>query len=330
MIYTRPIPQTDPARPDDALPLAGGWAWFTHVELLTRSAPPRIVHHSDLSPEALAPLTAARSDFAGLSMARPQIMGILNVTPDSFSDGGKHNAPDAARAHASEMAAEGADLIDVGGESTRPGAETVADAEEIARTAPVIAALKGGLPLSIDTRKAAVAAAALDAGAAIVNDVSGFTYDPALAPLCVDRQAPICIMHAQGDPQTMQQNPQYADVLLDVYDFLAERLTALETLGIPRTRMMIDPGIGFGKTQEHNLALLRRLSLFHALGVPVLLGVSRKRFIGTIGKATDPAARVHGSVALAQAAVGQGVQMIRVHDVFATRSALSLWDAQIG
>ncbi len=330
MIYTRPIPQTDPARPADALPLAGGWAWFTHVELLSRSAPPRIVHHSDLSPETLVPLTAARPDFAGLSMARPQIMGILNVTPDSFSDGGKHNAPDAARAHAAEMATEGADLIDVGGESTRPGAETVADAEEIARTAPVIASLKGGLPMSIDTRKAAVAAAALDAGAAIVNDVSGFTYDPALAPLCADRQAPVCIMHAQGDPQTMQQNPHYKDVLLDVYDFLAERLTALEAMGIPRARMMVDPGIGFGKTQDHNLALLRRLSLFHALGVPVLLGVSRKRFIGTIGKATDPAARVHGSVALAQAAVGQGVQMIRVHDVFATRSALSLWDAQIG
>jgi len=328
MIYNRPIAQTDVARPSEALPLAGGWAWFTHVELLSREAPPRIVPHSELAPDVLTRLTAPRPDFAGLSMARPQIMGILNVTPDSFSDGGQHDAPEAARAHAAAMTTEGADLIDVGGESTRPGSETVPDAQEIARTAPVIAALKGGLPLSIDTRKSAVAAAALDAGATIVNDVSGFTYDPALAPLCAARSAPICIMHAQGDPQTMQQNPRYADVLLDVFDFLAARLAALEALGIPRAQMMVDPGIGFGKTQAHNLALLARLSLFHALGVPVLLGVSRKRFIGTLGKAPEPAHRVYGSVALAQAAVGQGVQMIRVHDVFATRSALSLWSAQ--
>ena len=327
--YYRAIPQTDTARPDGALALAGGWTWFSHVEILSREAPPRVVPASDVPEDVLATLTAPRAAIGPLDMARPQIMGILNVTPDSFSDGGAHEAPEVAVARAREMAAQGATLIDIGGESTRPGAVEVPVVEEIRRTAPVIAEVAGALdvPISIDTRKAAVAAEALDAGALMVNDVAGFTFDPDLAALCAARAVPVCVMHAQGDPQTMQDNPQYADVLLDVYDFLEERITALEAAGIPRAAIVTDPGIGFGKTMAHNLALMARLSLFHSLGCPVLLGASRKGFIKVIGRAPEPENRVGGSVAVALEGFAQGVQIVRVHDVEETRQALHLWQA---
>ncbi|WP_243614813.1 dihydropteroate synthase [Shimia aestuarii] len=327
--YYRAIPQTDRARPDDALVLAGGWTWFSHVEVLSREAPPRVVPIREVPEEALAAMTAPRAAIGPLDMTRPQIMGILNVTPDSFSDGGAHDAPEAALARAREMAEQGATLIDIGGESTRPGAVEVPVAEEIRRTAPVIAAVSGALdvPISIDTRKAAVAAEALDAGALMVNDVAGFTFDPELAPLCGSRGAPVCVMHAQGDPATMQDDPDYDDVLLDVYDFLEERITALEAAGIPRADIVTDPGIGFGKTIAHNLALMARLSLFHSLGCPVLLGASRKGFIKVIGQAPEPENRVGGSVAVALEGIAQGVQIVRVHDVDDTRQAVNLWKA---
>jgi dihydropteroate synthase len=256
-------------------------------------------------------------------------MGILNVTPDSFSDGGRFLAAEAALAQARAMA-EGAEIIDIGGESTRPGAVEVEVEEEIARTAPVIRALhEGGLtaPISIDTRKAPVAKAALEAGASIVNDVSAFDFDPALGPLVAGSGVPVILMHAQGVPASMQDDPRYADVLLDVYDALATRLARAEALGIDRARIMLDPGIGFGKTQGHNLALLRGLSLFHGLGCPILLGTSRKRFIGAIGGAEAPQDRVPGSIATALQGVVQGAQVLRVHDVAETRQALRLWQA---
>lgn len=328
MIYLRPLVQSGAARPKGAVPLAGGGLWFSSVERLERGRAGEVVPASEAG-AALAALTAPRADFAGLSMAVPRIMGILNVTPDSFSDGGRFLAAGDALAQARAMAA-GADILDIGGESTRPGAEPVAIEEEIARTAPVIAALRaGGLdtPISIDTRKAAVAAAALDAGAQVVNDVAALTYDPALGPLVAARGAPVILMHHQGTPETMQADPRYDDVLLDVYDWLAERLAAALALGIPRERIALDPGIGFGKTVQHNLALLRGLSLFHGLGCPVLLGASRKRFIGSIGGGAEAQARMPGSVAVALAGVAQGVQMIRVHDVAETRQALLLWQA---
>lgn len=326
----RPIPLTGPERPAAALRLAGGPLVFDRVEVLSRGAPPRIIPAHDTPADALARLTAPRAPVAGLDMARTNIMGILNVTPDSFTDGGRHDAPDAALAHARTMQAQGADLIDVGGESTRPGAAEVPPTQEIARTAPVIAALRAaglGLPISIDTRKAAVARAAITAGADLVNDVSGFTFDDTLAAFCAAENLPVCVMHAQGDPQTMQANPRYDDVLLDVYDFLETRIAALESAGIPRARIIADPGIGFGKTQAHNLALLARIGVFHGLGCPILLGASRKKFIATLGQAPEIADRVHGSVAVALAAAAQGIQILRVHDVFATRSALRLWQA---
>jgi len=329
MTYIRPIPMTDPARPAGALPLAGGWCWFSHTEVIARGESARIVAVADLDAETRDRLSAARPDFDGLAMDRPRVMGILNVTPDSFSDGGQFLRPEAALMQARKMAA-GADILDIGGESTRPGAAEVQAAEEIARTAPVIAALRqGGLDIliSIDTRKAAVAEAAFAAGATILNDVTALQFDPAMAQVAAASGRPVILMHSIATPATMQDDPYYDDVLLDVYDALAARLAEAMAAGIPHEKLAVDPGIGFGKTLAHNLTLLSRLSLFHDLGVPVLLGASRKRFIGTISAEADAAKRMPGSLAVALAGVAQGMQMIRVHDVAETRQALSLWQA---
>lgn len=329
MIYIRPIAMTDPARPHTALPLAGGWCWFSHAEVLERGRSPFLVPVSDLDAASQDRLSRPRADFGGLGMADPRIMGILNVTPDSFSDGGLFLRPEAAGMQARKMAA-GADILDIGGESTRPGAAEVQAGEEIARTAPVIAALRtGGLdvPISIDTRKAAVADAAFAAGATILNDVTALRFDADMAGFAARQRCPVILMHSIATPETMQQDPWYDDVLLDVYDALQERLAHAEAAGIARHNLAVDPGIGFGKTLAHNLTLLSRLSLFHNLGVPVLLGASRKRFIGTIGSEADAAKRMPGSLAVALAGVAQGMQMIRVHDVAETRQALSLWQA---
>ena len=267
--------------------------------------------------------------IAGMVLDSPRIMGILNVTPDSFSDGGNHQTAAKAVQRARRMVSSGAHIIDIGGESTRPGAQPVPKEAEIARVEPVITALSRELatPISIDTRKSAVADAAVSAGAALVNDVSGFTYDPMLAHYCRDRKLPVCVMHARGDPETMQQDPRYDDVLLDVYDFLAAQVAMLEEMGIPRARIIVDPGIGFGKTIEHNLTLLRDVALFHGIGCPVLVGASRKGFIGKISGVETSAERVSGSVAVAQAVAAQGVQIVRVHDVSATAQALAMWRA---
>lgn len=301
-----------------------GWCWFTHVEVLSRNAAARIIAASEMT-------EAERARFVAAHEA-PQVMGILNTTPDSFSDGGMHQGVEAALAHGQALIDAGADILDVGGESTRPGAVLVEDAEEIARTAPVIAALRAAgvaAPVSIDTRKAAVAEAALRAGASMVNDVSGFSFDPALAPFCAAQGVPVCVMHAQGTPQTMQDNPMYENVLLDVFDWLSARIDALVAAGIRRESIIADPGIGFGKTQGHNLAILNRISLFHGLGVPILLGASRKRFIGTIGNVPHAQARAPGSVAVALAAIAQGVQIIRAHDVAEHVQAIALWRAAV-
>lgn len=329
MTYYRPLVQHGEARPEGAMPLAGSALWFTEVEILSRDAPPRIAP-AGLVPEPVRRrLTARRATIAGLDVTQPQIMGILNVTPDSFSDGGRHADVDTACAAALQMVADGATIIDIGGESTRPGAAEVPEAEEILRTAPVIEAIRAQsqVPISIDTRKATVGLEALEAGANLVNDVSGFTFDPALAPLAAQASVPVCIMHAQGDPATMQEDPQYADVLLDVYDYLDAQIDRLEAIGVVREQIVIDPGIGFGKTLEHNLTLLRNLSLFHGLGCPILLGVSRKGFIGKIGEEPQAAARAPGSIAVGLAALAQGVQLLRVHDVAETVQALRLWQA---
>lgn len=328
----RPVAMTDPARPAGALRLAGGWCWFTTLERLERGAAPVLVDQDRVPPDVLERLTAPRAPVAGLGLGRARIMGILNVTPDSFSDGGLFAGTAPALAQARAMAAAGADIIDVGGESTRPGASEVAAEDEIARTAPVFAAIRreSAVALSIDTRKSAVARAALAAGADMVNDVAALTHDTALGPLVAQAGCPVVLMHAQGTPATMQDDPRYEDVVLDVYDFLEERIAAAEAAGIARARIVVDPGIGFGKTLQHNVRLLRALSLYHGFGCAVLLGASRKRFIGTLSGAEAPRGRMAGSLAVALHALSQGVQVLRVHDVAETRQAMSLHEALSG
>jgi dihydropteroate synthase len=329
MIYVRPIVMTDAARPKGALTLAGGWCWFDRVEMLERGRSPKLGDIDDLTAKQRQILTAPRANFANLVMNTPRIMGILNVTPDSFSDGGMYLGRDAALEQGRAIA-NAADILDIGGESTRPGAVDVANTEEIARTAPVIKALRNAgvtTAISIDTRKADVAEAALGAGANIVNDVAALGFDPALAGVVGNSGAPVILMHAQGAPSDMQTDPRYGDVALDVYDFLAERVRFAVAAGIAPSKIVIDPGIGFGKTVAHNLALIRQLSLFHGLGCPILLGASRKRFIGTISGTDEPQARLPGSLAVALSAVAQGAQILRVHDVVETRQALALWRA---
>lgn len=326
-LYYRPLVQSGAARPDGAVTLAGGALWFTHAERLDRDTG-TVIPAAEIPEDWIARLCAPRAPIAGLAIDRPQVMGILNVTPDSFSDGGRFNGLEAAQAQAARMRAAGATIIDIGGESTRPGAAWVSPEEEIARTAPVIEAIRGdGVCISIDTRKAPVAAAALEAGAGLINDVSAFTYDPDLMALAAAGDMPVCLMHSQGDPGTMQDDPRYDNVVLDVYDALAARVDAAERAGIGRARILVDPGIGFGKTLSHNLTLLHNLSLFHGLGCAILLGVSRKRFIGTIGGAEQADARMPGSVSVGLAGIAQGVQVLRVHDVAETVQALRLWQA---
>jgi dihydropteroate synthase len=277
-----------------------------------------------------AALLAELPPLCGLDLARPQIMGILNVTPDSFSDGGQFHSFEHACAQAHRMVAEGADILDIGGESTRPGAQEVPIEDEIARTAPLIAALRADglrVPISIDTRKARVAAAALAAGADLVNDVSALTWDRDMGRVVAEAGVPICLMHAQGTPQTMQNDPKYNDVRLDVYDWLAQAIARAEAVGIDRSKVIVDPGIGFGKTLEHNLALLKSLALLHQLGCAILLGASRKRFIGTLSGVEVASDRVAGSVAAALFGAEQGAQILRVHDVIETRQALAVGQA---
>ena len=316
--YWRPIPEEG-----GAYPLAGGWLRFSRVERLSRAAPPEILPAKAAPPDLLARLTAPRRDICGISMAHPSLMGIVNATPDSFSDGGAYDGIAQARL----LAGAGADMLDIGGESTRPGAAEVSVAEEIARILPVIGALRDRIPVSVDTRKAGVARAAISAGAGLVNDVSGFDFDPDLAGLVAETGLPVCLMHAQGVPETMQDDPHYGDVLLDVFDALEARVQRAEAAGIARDRIMVDPGIGFGKTRAHNLAILNRIGLYHGLGCAILLGISRKRLIGEVAGMDDPMARGPGTLALMLAAVGQGVQMHRVHDIAAARQALALWRA---
>jgi len=355
--------------------LAGGWLRFAAVRL-TIDGTEQVVALGDLA-RTIAPLPAAARDrisrlcdaliapraaVAGLTFDSPHVMGIVNVTPDSFSDGAlRPGGPDPVAA-ARAMIAAGASLVDVGGESTRPGAADVTVADELARVAPILAALAGpvatggmtsgsagtvvpgvdgdrsalplsvaarsAVPVSIDTRKSAVMAAALDAGAVLVNDVSALTFDPAALALVAARGASVVLMHAQGTPATMQAAPHYGDPVAEVFDWLEARIAACVAAGIDRTRLIVDPGIGFGKTAAHNTALLRGLATFHALGVPVLLGASRKAVVPALaGDRSLVEQRLGGSLALALHGVAHGIQIVRVHDVAETVQAVRVWTA---
>jgi dihydropteroate synthase len=255
-------------------------------------------------------------------ISEPIVMGVLNVTPDSFSDGGEWLDPTAAIAHGRELAAQGAQILDIGGESTRPGAEPVSEREELRRVVPVVEGLAGaGARLSIDTSKAAVAAAAIDAGATIVNDVTALRGDPQMAALVAQRGCDVCLMHMLGKPRTMQRDPHYGDVVDDVKAFLAQRLAFAAAAGIAQRRVWLDPGIGFGKTIDHNLELLARLDEIVALGRPVVVGTSRKSFLGTI-TGRDAGDRLPGTIATNVLALARGARVFRVHDVKPARDAL--------
>ena len=264
-----------------------------------------------------------------LDLSRPLVMGIVNVTPDSFSDGGQHLQRDAAIAHARQLIAEGADIIDIGGESTRPGAQPVSIQQELDRVLPIIEALHGApAPISVDTCKPQVMQAAIAAGVQMVNDINALQDVAAMHAVAAGNVA-VCLMHKQGDPQTMQMQPHYQDVVAEVCEFLRGRIAAAEASGIGRERIVIDPGFGFGKTLEHNLALLRGLGKLADLGVPVLAGLSRKSMLGAL-TGQDVGQRMPASIAAALLAVQRGASIVRVHDVRATVDALKIWNAVNG
>ncbi|HET7816409.1 MAG TPA: dihydropteroate synthase [Sphingomicrobium sp.] len=321
--------------------LAGGLCWFAAVELLAVEGNRRV--SAELVPvEALGgrldgelaaqwrALTSPRSPLQlgtrTVRLDQPQVMGIVNATPDSFSDGGRFADAGEAVAAGVEMSSGGAAIIDVGGESTRPGAQPVWAGDEIERTVPIVERLAaGGAAVSIDTRKSEVMAAALAAGARLVNDVSALTFDPRAAETIAAAGVPVVLMHHQGSPEVMQQDPRYDDVLIEVYLWLEERIAAAEAAGIARERILVDPGFGFGKTVAHNLELMNGLALFHSLGCPVVVGASRKRTIGALSNEAPADRRLGGSIALALKAVEQGAQIVRVHDAFETVQALRVW-----
>jgi len=284
--------------------------------------------HAVRAAAQLDAIAAPCEPIAGLAADACHVMGIVNVTPDSFSDGGQAFDPGDARSRGLAMVEAGATALDIGGESTRPGSDPVPADEEMARVVPAIEALAGaGVPLSIDSRKASVMTAALDAGAAMVNDVSALTHDPGSMALVAERGVPVVLMHALSDAKTMQDDPAYDHASLDIFDYLESRIEACLAAGIARGRIVVDPGIGFGKTLAHNLILLRDLSLFRALGCPILLGASRKSFIGRLSGEGAAGRRMPGSVAVALAGAGAGAHILRVHDVPESVQAVAVWTA---
>ena len=321
--------------------LAGGLNWFASVELLSVENGKRVSTEllrvegiearfdDDLAAQwaaLTAPRAALQMGERTIRLDQPQVMGIVNATPDSFSDGGQFADAAAAAEAGARMAADGAAIVDVGGESTRPGAAAVWEGDESERIVPIIRQLAaGGAAVSVDTRKAAVMEAALGAGARLVNDVSALTFDQRSVGVIAASGVPVVLMHHQGAPEVMQDDPRYGDVLIEVYEWLEERIATALAGGIAREKILIDPGFGFGKTVAHNLALMNGLALFHSLGCPIVVGASRKRTIGALSNEAPPDRRLGGSLAFALKAVEQGAQLIRVHDVPETVQALRIW-----
>jgi dihydropteroate synthase len=321
--------------------LAGGLSWFAAVELIriegherqsTELVPVESLeeHLDDETAIQWNALTAQRPALVlgerTVRLDQPQIIGIVNATPDSFSDGGQYADAEAAAEAGADMARQGAAIIDVGGESTRPGAKPVWEGDESDRVVPVIRQLAaGGAAVSVDTRKADVMTAAIEAGARMVNDVSALTYDGRSAGIIAASDVPIILMHHNGPPETMQEDPRYDDLLVEIYLWLEDRIRGAQAAGIGRERIIIDPGFGFGKKLAHNLELMNGLALFHSLGCPLVIGASRKRTIGALSGEAPADRRLGGSIAFALKAVEQGVQMLRVHDVADTVQALRIW-----
>ena len=316
-----------------AVPLAGGPLAFTLAEGIERQAgeegqrrPLDLAAARGFAAPQFDALMRARAPWAGFDLARPLIMGVLNVTPDSFSDGGDFADAAAAIARGRAMLDAGADIVDVGGESTRPGAAPVAPQEEAARVLPVVRALaEAGAIVSIDTRHASVMDQAVSAGARIINDVTALTGDADSPRVAARSGAAIVLMHMLGEPQTMQADPRYADVTCDLLDYFDARLVALDRLGVDRARIAVDPGIGFGKTVEHNMQLIDELAAFHGFGCAVLLGASRKSFIGRLSRGEAPKQRLAGTLAAHQMGWERGAQIVRVHDVAEAAQARAIW-----
>jgi dihydropteroate synthase len=321
--------------------LAGGLNWFAAVELIAVEDDRRVstelvpvegiekLFDDDMAAQWNA-LTSVRPPLQlgerTVRLDQPQVMGIINATPDSFSDGGQFADSVAAAEAGADMAGGGAAIIDVGGESTRPGAEPVWEGDEIERIVPLIRQLgAGGAAVSVDTRKADVMTAALEAGARMVNDVSALTYDDRSAQIVASAGVPVVLMHHQGAPETMQNDPRYDDVLVEVFLWLEDRIRAAEAAGVRREAILVDPGFGFGKNVAHNLEVMNGLALFHSLGVPLVVGASRKRTIGALSGEAPAGNRLGGSIVFALKAIEQGVQIVRVHDVFETVQALRVW-----
>ena len=350
-LFIRPIGMAESPQSEhgDAVRLAGGLVYAHRFALIVRSggqivsrkvlSPAQIADELALLPDELAAegedqWSALRTAHVPLRLGartirldQPQVMGILNMTPDSFSDGGKFlDDPENAHAHASAMLEAGAALIDVGGESTRPGAAAVWEGDELKRVVPAIERLAGaGAAISIDSRRSSVIEAALAAGAHVVNDVSALRHDPRSLEIVARSGAPVVLMHAPGGADDLHSGGVYADVVLDVFDWLRERRDAVIAAGVPREKIVLDPGIGFGKSLAENLALLNALPLFHALGQPLLVGASRKRMIGALSNEAPADQRLGGSLALALKGAEAGVQLLRVHDVVETVQTLKVW-----
>ncbi len=346
-VYLRPIAiaESPQSEEGDTIRLGGSMVWASRFALISRdngkvvqrqrfgarqleAALPGLPDDVTVQFENLkrthAPLQCGQRT---IRLEQPQVMGILNVTPDSFSDGGEFlDKPEAAAAHAARMLEAGAAIVDVGGESTRPGAAAVWEGDEVKRVVPAVEAIAGmGAAISVDTRRASVMEAALAAGAHVINDVSGLRHDPRSLQLATTSGAPVVLMHAPGDSDNLHEGGDYRDVVLDVFDWLRDQRDAAMAAGIAREKIVLDPGIGFGKTLAENLALMNALPLFHALGQPLLVGASRKRMIGALSNEAPAHQRLGGSLALAMKAMDAGVHILRVHDVPETVQAVHVW-----
>jgi dihydropteroate synthase len=325
MLYLAPILNQSGA----GLPFAGGPLYFSHCRTFGRRIAAETLSIKDAEGRAPAPLRALRAPrpgIAGLDLSWPLLMGIINVTPDSFHDGGRRLDPMAAIAHGRALASAGAAILDIGGESTRPGAGAVPVAEELARVIPVIETLAGeGFVISVDTRRAAVMAAAVKAGARLINDVTALRHDPESLACAAELAVPVVLVHSRGEPSNMQTMTRYDDLIMDVFDALAARVAACETAGMDRGQLLIDPGLGFAKNAAQCAELLRRMTSFHALGCPLLIGASRKSFIGNLAGAVRSDDRLPGSLAAAFWAMQQGAAVLRVHDVAETAQVMAMF-----
>ena len=330
----------------DALPLAGGPVAFDRVEVRWRrpgaAGERTVISLAELQNVAsvgesevagrlstgLARLSVPRRPFGGIALETPRLMGVLNVTPDSFSDGGRYADAVAAIDHGHRLCEAGADIVDIGGESTRPGADPISTAEELDRVIPVVEGLREtGVPISIDTRRAGVMRAAIAAGASIVNDTSALTYDTDSLGVVCELGVSVVLMHCQGDPKTMQTAPHYTDPICDIYDYLEDRVAACHSAGIDDGKIAVDPGIGFGKSVSHNLDILANVAMLHGLSTGILVGASRKSFIERLSPDTPSDQRLPGSLAVALSVLRGGVQIVRVHDVAESRQAINVWCA---